>query len=248
MELTGNTILITGGASGIGLSLAERFINLNNRVIVCDVGKISLATVKAKLKNIRVELCDVTDDFAVKTLAEKLEKEEGGINILINNAGIGKYHNFLDDNFLVEDTLDELQVNLIGPIRMTKHFLSQLRSKKNPAIINISAGLAYIPYYKAPIYSASKAALHSYTKSLRYQCRDTNIKVIEIFPPPTATRLSNEHPSTMSLQQFVNIVIKKLKRDLLEIRVGNVLTTYWMSRLLPTIGFKIVNKHMDLRK
>jgi uncharacterized oxidoreductase len=246
MKTTGNTILITGGALGIGFALASKFASLNNKVIICDILKVSLINARKKIGDLRIEVCDVTNDESVKNLAKKLEEEEGGINVLINNAGVGKYHDLLDEKFSVEDALDEINVNFLGTVRLIKHFLPQLQKRKDSVIINISAGQAYIPYHKSPIYSASKSAIHSYTTVLRHQLksRNQNIKVVEVFPTIIDTRMSQDQVHRMPSEMFSEILIKELESDKTDIRIGTK-RLYFMSRFAPKWGFNLLNLIMD---
>jgi uncharacterized oxidoreductase len=246
MKTSGNTILITGGASGIGLAMAEVFLASGNKVVICDIRKLNLIHAQRKLKNIQIEVCDVTNEEAVAKLAKKME-DQGGINILINNAGIGRHHDFQHQNFSTQDTFDEMNVNFFAPIRLTTYFLNQLKRSSHAAIINISSGLAYVPYYKAPIYSASKSALHAYTCALRYQLRNTNILVFEVFPPSVDTEMSKNQPNLMTTDELAKIILKGLSKNKLEIRAGGVRKTYLMNKFMPSITFKKVNRDMDIR-
>jgi len=132
-------------------------------------------------------------------------------------------------------------------VRVTKHFLPLLQKQKDAVIINISAGLAFIPYYKSPMYSASKSALHSYTMAFRHQLKLKNspIKVIEIFPPAVDTRMSRNQVGVISAEKFAELVIKALETDKTEIVIGDTKKLYFMSRFMPKAGFKFINSIMD---
>ncbi len=190
MKLSGNTILITGGTSGIGLGFAEDFLQKSNKVIICGRRKKRLDEIKSKYGNIETIECDVSDEVQRENLAKSLITDYPDLNVIINNAGIQLLADLTD--IKLEKIRNELETNLIAPIHLSSLFIPHLKTKQNPAIINISSGLAFVPLAPVAVYCATKAALHSVSMSLRYQLRDTSIKVFEIIPPSVDTELGKE--------------------------------------------------------
>jgi uncharacterized oxidoreductase len=215
MKLTGNTILITGGGSGIGRGLAEAFHALGNQVIVSG-RKQTLDETK------RV---DVEDPASIKTLARQIEQDFPKFNVLINNAGIMRAEKVGTDP-RVSDAEHMIATNLLGPIRMTAAFLPLLQKQPYSVIMNVSSGLAFVPLSATPTYCATKAAIHSWTQSLRYQLRNTTIEVVELIPPYVQTNLMNgaEDPRAMPLNDFIAEVMQILKTqpDVTEVCVERV--------------------------
>ena len=236
MKLTGNTILITGGGAGIGLALAKKFVELDNEVIITGRKQDKLdAAVKEvpKLKTIR---SDVGDPKAVAALAREIKERYPKLNVLINNAGVLVYRNLAagDDN--LEALTSELDINVAGPMRTISALIELLKTNKG-TIINVSSGLAFVPLTAAPIYSATKAAMHAYTITLRQQLQDHGVEVIELMPPAVKTELA-DYPTDVSFKvistdELIAATIKQLSKGTLEIRVGQSNSLRFMSRLAP---------------
>jgi uncharacterized oxidoreductase len=220
MKLTGNTVFITGGGSGIGRAFAESFHKLGNQVIISGRRKGHLdATIKANPGMHSVEL-DIQDPANIATVAKKLIKEYPKLNVLINNAGVMQPDNAageIDEAVL----LSTITTNLLGPIRMTSALIEHLKKQNTAAVINVTSGLAFVPMAITAIYSSSKAALHSYTLSMRYRLKGSTVKVLELAPPWVRTDLmnSNEAPLAMPLDEFTSEAIKILGTDAEEIVV-----------------------------
>ena len=215
MQLTGNTILITGGGSGIGRGLAESLHKLGNQIIIAGRRQDVLDdTVKANPGIVSLTL-DVNNPEAIRALAKQVTTEYPGLNVLINNAGIMKVENLQALPAGLDASEAVITTNLLGPIRLTAALLPHLQRQTHPAIINVSSGLAFIPLPVTPTYSATKAALHSYTLSLRAQLADTPVEVIEIIPPAVATDLtpgrSADNPRMMSLADFTEQTMRILQ-------------------------------------
>ena len=189
MDTKGNTILITGGATGIGLSLAETFMEAGNEVIVCGRRENRLNEVKARWPQVHVRVCDVTKEKERESLFIWARDNFRGLNILINNAGIQIPIDLRKGIEALLDDESEVETNLIAPIRLSAHFIPLLLTRKQAAIVNVSSGLAFVPAPFVPIYCATKSALHSFTISLRQQLENTPIKVFEIVPPAVVTEL-----------------------------------------------------------
>jgi len=231
MKISGNTILITGGGSGIGRGLAEAFHALGNTVVIAGRRKSFLdETVKANPDRGHggmhaVEL-DAQSKTGVKEFAAKLVKEFPALNVLINNAGIMRAEKLREQPEDLADAEAIVTTNLLGPIRLTAALLPHLETKEYAAVMNVSSGLAFLPLALTPTYCATKAALHSYTESLRYQMRKTKVEVLELAPPYVQTELMNgaEDPRAMPLKEFIAEVMEILKTqpEVQEILVENV--------------------------
>jgi uncharacterized oxidoreductase len=223
MKLTGNTIFITGGGSGIGRGLAEALHRKGNTVIVAGRRKASLVEVaKANPGMHWVEL-DIDDSASVSAVAKKLVAEHPQLNVLINNAGIMRTDDVsspVDDELLVST----LTTNLMGPIRLTGALIEHLKKQKAAAIVNNTSGLAFTPLALAAVYSSTKAALHSYTLSLRYKLRGTSVQVLELAPPWVQTDLLNSknEPRAMPLAEFIDEAMQLLATGAEEILVSRV--------------------------
>lgn len=188
MKLSNNVILITGGATGIGLGLAEQFLSLGNTVIICGRRENKLLEAKAKFPQLNIKVCDLTSQTDREHLADWIIKKFPGINILINNAGIQNNFN-LKKPIDITDVVKECETNFIAPVHLCNLFSDQLKKHSEAAIVNITSGLAFTPLAFMPVYCATKAALHSFSLSLRHQLSGTSIKVFEIAPPIVDTEL-----------------------------------------------------------
>jgi len=226
MILTGNTILITGATSGIGLAFAKHFNTQNNTVIICGRRAERLKEIEKANKGIITKVCDVTDAQQRVDLAEWVIQNYPDINILINNAGI-QLHADLTRTGNLANIHTEVETNLVAPIHFIQLFTSYLSRKETAAIINVSSGLAFVPLAVAAVYSATKAAIHSLTLSLRYQLRNTSIKVFEIAPPSVDTELGYQHredPNSshggMPIDEFVSLSMGALQNDEYEAPIG----------------------------
>jgi uncharacterized oxidoreductase len=223
MKLTGNTVFITGGGSGIGRGLAEALHKRGNQVIISGRRKGHLAgTIKANAGMQSVEL-DVQDPANIAAVAKKLIQDYPQLNVLINNAGI-----MLPDN--AAGQVDEavlvptITTNLLGPIRLTSAFIEHFKKLPQATVINVTSGLAFVPLAMTAVYSATKAALHSYSMSMRYRLKGTSVKVLELAPPWVRTDLmnSNEAPQAMPLDEFINETMSALGTDSDEVLVERV--------------------------
>lgn len=215
MKLTGNTILITGGGSGIGRALAIELHNLGNQVIIAGRRKHALDETTAANSGMKSAQLDIENAGSIQTFAGKILAEFPALNVLINNAGVMRPENFLADAVDLAVAESEVVTNLLGPIRLTSALLPHLRSQPHAAIVNVSSGLAFVPLSLTPTYCATKAALHSYTESLRYRLRETNIDVQELIPPYVATDLMDgrEDPLAMPLGDYIAEVMEILKAN-----------------------------------
>ena len=217
MNLSGNTILITGGSSGIGFEMAKELVKTNNKVIITGRNVERLESVKEKLDGVIAIKSDVSQAGDIQKLYNQIEKDFPELNVLINNAGIMSTINLQNHQLSADELTRELDINLKGTILMNDAFLPLLKRNKNAATVTVSSGLAFVPLPISPVYCASKAGLHSYTQSLREQLRNTDIKVFELAPPATETELLadfNEEDmkgiSTMTVEAMVADFLKGL--------------------------------------
>jgi uncharacterized oxidoreductase len=220
MKLSGNTIFITGGGSGIGRGLAEALHKLGNQVIISGRREGHLdATTRANPGMRSVEL-DVEDPASIARVAKQLISDYPALNVLVNNAGIMQIDDAAGavDETLLQSTID---TNLLGPIRLTSALIEHLKKQESATIINVSSVLGFVPLAFAAVYSSTKAALHSYSQSLRYKLGGTSVKVLELAPPWVQTDLlnSNDEPRAMPLAQFIEETMHILGSDAEEIVV-----------------------------
>ncbi|MGD0911380.1 MAG: SDR family oxidoreductase [Terracidiphilus sp.] len=215
MNLSGNTILITGGGSGIGRGLAQAFHALGNHVIIAGRRQAALDETTAANPGMRSLTLDIERPESIKSFAAKVAAEFPALNVLINNAGIMRAEKLHAQQPDLADAEAMIATNLLGPIRMTAALLPHLQSRPHAAIMNVSSGLAFLPLTLTPTYCATKAAIHSYTLSLRYQFRATNIEVLELVPPYVATDLMGgaSDPRAMPLDKFIDEVMAILKQQ-----------------------------------
>lgn len=222
MKLTGNTILITGGASGIGLAFAERFFKKGNKVIVVGRRIEKLEEAKAKIPELIIRGCDVALEQDRVKLFQWVTSEYPDLNMLVNNAGIQQRVNLLHAEHDWNYYRNEISINVDGPIHLSMLFLPHLLKQKDSVIINVTSGLAIMPGVWVPIYSATKAAMHSFTLSLRHQLAETNVKVVEVLPPAVNTDLGGVglHTFGASLEDFADSIFKGFDKGSLEIGYG----------------------------
>ncbi|WNQ10786.1 SDR family NAD(P)-dependent oxidoreductase [Paenibacillus aurantius] len=234
MKLIGNTILITGGGSGIGLAFAERFIKTGNKVIVCGRRENVLQQAKEKVPNLITRVCDLEMESERVALFDWVTANFPDVNVLVNNAGIQLRYNVLKadarDNWSYFSK--EITTNLEAPCHLSMLFAIYFAAKETAAIINVTSGLAFTPFAIAPIYSATKAALHSFTISLRHQLSETSVKVIEVAPPAVNTSLGGAglHTQGEPLDAFSDGIFNDLAEGKMEIGYGTSVARLRMSR------------------
>jgi uncharacterized oxidoreductase len=207
MNITGNTILITGGASGIGQALAEAFHARGNQVIIAGRRQQALDAVTAANPGMQSLRLDINDKPGVQAFAEQVTRDYPALNVIINNAGIMKPEDLKTAPNYLDVAEETIVTNLLGPIRLTAALLPHLLHQPNATIMTVSSGLAFVPMAMTPTYSATKAAIHSYSMSLRQQLSGTTTSVIELVPPYVQTHLMGEHqandPNAMPLEAFI---------------------------------------------
>src|SRR5215469_9931667 len=242
MKLSGNTVLITGGTTGIGYEFAAQLLKRGNTVIVTGRDLSRLEQAQRSLPGIHAFQSDVSNTKTIPLLFNAVIEKFPALNMLINNAGIMREVNLLDEDTGLEEIGPEIATNLIGTVCMVKEFLPHLKSQAFAAIVNVSSGLAFVPLPIAPIYCAAKAGVHSFTLSLRVQLRGTPISVFELAPPLTQTSLFREvHVEKvkgirmMDVSKMVGKAIQGLERDHFEIRPGLSNVLKLMSRVAPGV-------------
>lgn len=226
MNTSNNTILITGGTSGIGLAFAEEFLRLGNKVIICGRRKDRLKHLKEKHPALITKECDIEIAVQREELFIWMTQHHPDTNILMNNAGIQLLTD-LTKPINLDNVYSEVETNFIAPIHLASIFAPHLATKINGAIMNISSGLAFVPIAFMPVYCATKAAIHSLTMSMRYQLRDTSVKVFEIIPPSVDTELGhqrredkNQSHGGIPVAEFLAEAMDAIKNDLLEAAIG----------------------------
>jgi len=233
MQTKGNTILITGGGSGIGLGLAKSFYALGNKVIIASRRKDVLSDAVKNYPGMAAYALDIQNADEINLFVSKVLSDHPDLNVLINNSGIMRAENLLGQNDLA--TMEAIvATNLLGPLRLTAALLPALLKRPHAAIVNVSSGLGFMPMAITPTYCATKAALNSYTQCLRYQLRNTKVQVLELIPPYVATDLMNggNDPMAMPLDDFIAEVMKIIssRPDVTEICVEKVMGFYSAAR------------------
>ena len=224
MQLTGNTLLITGGGSGIGRGLAEALHRLGNQIIIAGRRQAVLDAVTAANPGMKAVALDIEDPANIAEVASAIIREFPKLNGVINNAGIMRIEDVCKG--AVADAEAIVTTNLLGPIRLTAALIPHFLAQRSATIINVSSGLAFVPLAFTPTYCATKAAIHSYSQSLRYQLKDSGVKVLEIAPPWVATELMGatpDDPRAMPLADFIEETLSLLATDADEICVKRVL-------------------------
>ncbi len=226
MNMKGNTVLITGGATGIGFSLAEAFAN-GNEVIICGRRQEKLREAKSRLPQIHTRECDLSKDKERRMLHDWVASNFKDINILVNNAGIQRMIDLRKGTKELFEGEDEIETNLKAYVHMSAYFIPDFLQRKESAIINVSSGLGFVPIAVMPVYCATKAAVHSFTVSLRHQLKATPIKVFEIIPPTVDTELDKgarerrgQKHMGIPPSEVAVAVMKALEKDEYEIAVG----------------------------
>jgi uncharacterized oxidoreductase len=232
MRMIGNTILITGGATGIGLAFAEAFLEAGNEVIVCARTEDHLTKAKERLPALHIRSCDLSKENERRDLHDWLISNFPETNVLVNNAGIQRMIDFKKgsvdlDRYRETDGEDEIEINLRTYVNLAAAFIPDFMQRGEAAIVNVSSGLAFVPLAITPIYCATKAAVHSFSVSLRHQLRSTPIRVFEIIPPTVDTDLDNGARAARGQQDrgippalVAKEALPRMEKDEYEIAIG----------------------------
>ncbi|PSR55137.1 short-chain dehydrogenase [Adhaeribacter arboris] len=251
MNISNNTILITGGTSGLGLEFTRQLVDWGNTVLVTGRDLSKLGKTKKIFPQVHIFQSDVSDPKAIRELYERVITQFPNLNVLINNAGEMRKINLHDVSYDLENITREIEINLSGPIRMVQQFLPHLKTQKAAAILNVTSGIALIPFPISPIYGASKSGLRSYTKSLRIQMKNTSVKVFELVAPGAKTPLNDKFekdvdPKTlMDPGKLVAIAIKGIENDTLDIYPGLAKLLKIASRVAPGFLLQQLSKPVD---
>ncbi|HSC53536.1 MAG TPA: SDR family NAD(P)-dependent oxidoreductase [Phnomibacter sp.] len=241
MKLTDNTILITGGSSGIGLALLKSFYQLGNKIIIVarDIDK--LKEVKSQYPEIDIFQCDLSKQTDIDGLIVFIEQNYSNLNILFNNAAIQYNYDFSTEQNIVNKIDYEIRANLNSVIKLCGMLLPVLLKNPNAAIVNVSSGLAISPKKSAPVYCATKAAIHNFTKAFRYQMEETNIKVFEILPPIVETPMTKGRgKNKISSEKLVKEFLNDFRNDKVESYIGKSKLLKLISRISPKLSDRIL--------
>lgn len=245
MKITGNTILITGGTSGIGFAFAKQFLQEGNTVIICGRRAQRLKEIKAEYPEMIIRACNVSRQEDRESLCAWAIAEYPELNVLINNAGIQLAAD-LTQPVNMRDVREELEINLLAPLHLASLLSVHLQNRANAAIINITSGLAFVPIAFMPVYCATKAALHSLTLSLRHQLRDTSVEVYEVAPPSVDTELGHQRRADKSqthggapIEEFLVEAMEELRNGTFEAAIGAAKGL----RAKREIMFEVLNQH-----
>ena len=243
MKLTNNTILITGGSSGIGLALLKTFYELGNKVLIAARNSEKLNEVKKQFPEIEIFECDLTKQTDLDELVVFIEQHHQNLNMLFNNAAIQYNYDFLTEQNIINKVDYEVSANLTSTIKLCGLLLPTLLKNENSAIINVSSGLAISPKKSAPVYCATKAGIHNFTKAFRYQMEATNIKVFEIIPPLVATPMTEGRgKNKLAPEKLVIEFVNDFKHNKYESYIGKSKLLKLVSRISPKFADTILKK------
>ena len=249
MKLNGNTILITGGATGIGFELAQAFVREGNEVIICGRREHKLREAKNKLPQIHTRVCDLSKEKEREALHNWVKSNFKDFNILVNNAGIQRMIDFKTGISNLSEGENEIDINLTAPIQLSAYFIPDLLKQKDSAIINVSSALAFVPIAVMPVYCATKAAMHSFSLSLRHQLKETSIKVFEVIPPTVDTELDKgardrrgQEDKGIPPSEVARATLKALEKDEYEIAIGMAQNLRMGARNNPEKIFQSINQ------
>lgn len=243
MNLSNNTILITGGTSGIGLELVRQFYGYNNKIIVVSGNQSNLDRVRTEFPEIEICFCDLADALSVQRLIEKCLLQYSDINVLINNAAVQYSYEWTAEPDGYKKIEAEIRINFISPAQLIYGLMPILISKSSSAIVNVSSALAFVPKKTAPVYCATKAAVHIQTKALRYQLENSPVKVFEIIPSLVETPMTHGRGTgKISPKQLVDEFLRNFKKDKPESNIGKTKFLRVLHRAFPQIAERIL-KH-----
>ncbi|MCH5596589.1 SDR family oxidoreductase [Niabella ginsengisoli] len=245
MDLKNSTILITGGTSGMGLEFVKQLSKIGAKVIVTGRNVDALSETKKQFPNVCTFQSDVSNPKDIEQLCKEVTQQFPDLNIIINNAGMMRLIDLQDTSLDLDNINREIATNLSGTIQMVHQFLPHLRTKNSAGIVNVSSGIAFMPYSAAPIYSATKAGVRAYTQALRLQLEATNVKVFEMIPPGVKTNLQNDwekqpnQSMMMTADKMVKVAIDGFLKDKKELKPFLIKVIKLASRILPNVLLKV---------
>jgi uncharacterized oxidoreductase len=236
MQTSQNTVFITGGSSGIGLALAKELRRLQNTVIVCGRDQQKLDAVQHRYPELHTIRCDLSEAEDVARLAGTLQKEFPRLNMLVNNAGVQYRYDFATGENVLAKVDQEIGVNLTAVIKLTHLLLPVISRQSAAAVVNVSSLLGFIPKQSAPVYCATKAAVHAFSQALRYQLADTSVQVFEVVPPLVDTGMAEGQAGhKITPEVLVQEMVESLRRDRYEVRVGRSKGLMLLNRFFPAL-------------
>ncbi|MBS1688379.1 MAG: SDR family NAD(P)-dependent oxidoreductase [Bacteroidetes bacterium] len=243
MKTSNNTVLIIGGSAGIGYEIAKQFVSLGNKVIITGRSEERLQQAAASLGNVRAIKSDVTDAEHVKQLVARLENEFPELNIVINNAATAFLYTPGNNEEVFEKASEEMFANYLSVVRLNEYLLPAFKQKKDAAIVNVSSIVALAPSKRMPGYAASKAALHSYSQTLRLSLQDSSVKVFELMPPLVNTQFSEGIGGINGIAPAVvaDELLKAMEADNYEIHVGTTADIFELMKKSPNEALAAVN-------
>lgn len=250
MKLSGNTILITGGGSGIGLALAEEFLKRNNKVVIVGRNETKLQKAKALHPELNYYVCDVSDDSQVEQMVNQVTAKYTELNFVINNAGQMHWYDIQKESSVdYQKQKGEILTNFWATVHLCQRLVPHLLQQKEATILNVSSGIAYVPLPATAVYSSTKAAVHFYTQSLRWQLRNTAIKVMELMPPGVHTEMVQGIEMSMPMMKTEELVRQTMsalaKNNASEIKPGMTAMVSRMVRLMPWMVKGMMEKESD---
>jgi len=246
MNLANKNVVITGGSIGIGLELAKQMLAEGAKVLVCARNMPALEQAKKHHPSLHIVQCDITDKSQVEHLLRESKQTLGGIDVLVNNAAVFRRFKILSDYSLAQQ-FEEIEINLKGVIQVTNIFLPEILKSQEGVIVNLTSPAGFVTMAASPIYSATKAAIDSYTTSLRFQLKSKNVKVVLLYPTATDTRMNKNNPgieaqNLMSTEKFVGLALKGLKKGKDVIYAPPIGMFKIISRIAPKMAFNMINK------
>jgi uncharacterized oxidoreductase len=241
------TVLITGGSSGIGFAMAQQMAAQGDRVIICGRSPEKLATAKTRVPQLVTIVCDITSADDRAALYQQIATSYHELNMLVNNAGIVKRYLLSDSTDLHTPIVEEWQTNFLAPVLLTQQFLALL-AKNRGTVVNVTSGLAYVPLAIEPSYCASKAALHSMTRSMRVQFAQLGVRVVEIAYPAVDTPFQSGHAPKNAIKpnEAAAIALRRLNSGAEEIRVKLAGLLFTLNRLMPARTVRLLNRMIDV--
>jgi uncharacterized oxidoreductase len=244
MKLADKRILITGGGSGIGLALAEALVAHGGRVAICGRSADKLQAAVRRVPSLLTTVCDVRRPEDIAALDRRLQEAWGGIDLLVNNAGVADAYSVRHAPHWLAQAETEIETNLLAPLRVTNQFLPQLLTRPEAAIVNVTSGLALAPSPATPGYSAAKAALRAFTRVLRRQLRGTPVRVFEVLPPMVDTPMvADSRVRKVAPSAVAGAIVRGLTRNRLELPLGEVRLMKWGLRWLPWVVDAVLTRH-----